>query len=354
MQRKQIFKLGFCSVFLVGLLTFFMLDMQNLLVFRKPKGSIQLSKTESDSESIKNETLSNQDQKILRHLLLTQEYPWEPNATEVLQYRAKLRECCNASFHLVLTKQNTRLGSNITCDGENATVPVKADLISLLPERSPFLDYRYRNCAVVGNGGILRDSCCGEEIDQADLVIRFNMPSMNFPEDVGTKTSLVTINPSILMERYQWLENRRKPFAEALRSYGDSLFLLPAFSFKSGEELAYRALYTMEDFGLLRQAFYLNPQYLSNLSSYWKKKGFQPERLSSGFFFVNVALEFCQHITLYGFWPFSLDLDDQPIPHHYYDNKFPKEGVHKMHTEFSHYLHMYSQDVLRLRLGNCQ
>ncbi|XP_020665139.3 alpha-2,8-sialyltransferase 8F isoform X1 [Pogona vitticeps] len=349
MSRKQIFKLSFWAIFFVGLFAFLILDKQNLLTFRKPKRS----KT-SNSEAVKNETLSDRDKSMLRYLLLTQDRPWEPNATEVLQYRAGLGACCNASSHLVLTKRNTPLGSNMKCDGENSTIPVEADLLALLPETSPFLDYRYKNCAVVGNGGILRNSCCGKEIDQADLVIRFNLPSMSFPEDVGTKTNLVTINPSILMERFQWLENRRKPFADVLRSYGDSLFLISGFSFSSGKDLSYRTLYTMEDFGLRPQAFFLNPHYLGNLSNYWRKKGFQPSRLSSGFFFVNVALEFCQHITLYGFWPFPLDLDGYFVPYHYYDNTFPKAGVHQMHTEFSHYLSMHIQNVLRLRLGNCQ
>uniref|UniRef100_A0A8D2IN65 ST8 alpha-N-acetyl-neuraminide alpha-2,8-sialyltransferase 6 n=1 Tax=Varanus komodoensis TaxID=61221 RepID=A0A8D2IN65_VARKO len=251
--------------------------------------------------------------------------------------RAELRRCCNASSSLVLTKENAPLGSSIIFDGnKNRKLSVDAVLFDLLPKRLPFSDTHYGHCAVVGNGGILRNSHCGHEIDQADLVVRFNMAPMNFSEDVGTKTSLITINPSIL--QFKNLQARRKPFADALRPYRDALFLIPAFSFVGHSTLSYRALYTMEDFGWPQQMFFLNPHYLATLSNHWKEKGFHPQRLSSGFMFVNVALEFCERITLYGFWPFAHDLDDQPIPHHYYDNMLPKAGIHAMPSEFSHYL----------------
>uniref|UniRef100_A0A8D2INT2 Alpha-2,8-sialyltransferase 8F-like n=1 Tax=Varanus komodoensis TaxID=61221 RepID=A0A8D2INT2_VARKO len=280
--------------------------------------------------------IQTEDKRILEHLLLLQECPWEPDVTAVAQYR----RCCNASSSLVLTKENAPLGSSIIFDGnKNRKLSVDAVLFDLLPKRLPFSDTHYGHCAVVGNGGILRNSHCGHEIDQADLVVRFNMAPMNFSEDVGTKTSLITINPSIL--QFKNLQARRKPFADALRPYRDALFLIPAFSFVGHSTLSYRALYTMEDFGWPQQMFFLNPHYLATLSNHWKEKGFHPQRLSSGFMFVNVALEFCERITLYGFWPFAHDLDDQPIPHHYYDNMLPKAGIHAMPSEFSHYLSMY-------------
>ncbi|XP_042328970.1 alpha-2,8-sialyltransferase 8F-like isoform X2 [Sceloporus undulatus] len=282
---------------------------------------------------------------------------WELNLLlqkKIVSGMAQLGQCCNASFWLVVTKENTPLGSYITLDGaKNKKLRVETELLDMLPERSPFLDTSYRDCAVVGNGGILLNSSCGHEIDRADFVIRFNLAPMNFSEDVGTKTSLLTINPSIIETKFQYLLARRKPFADALYPYRDAFFLLPSFSFVGHSTLGYRALYTMEDFGLVQQALFLNPQYLRNLSNFWRT-GLQAHRLSSGFMLVSMALEFCERITLYGFWPFSHDLDNKPIPHHYYDNRKPRPGIHAMPTEFSHYLSMYSQGVLRLRLGKCQ
>ncbi|XP_033110941.1 beta-galactoside alpha-2,6-sialyltransferase 1-like, partial [Anneissia japonica] len=52
-----------------------------------------------------------------------------------------------------------------------------------------------QTCALLGNSGILSGSKCGQEIDAHDHVFRSNMAKLEgFQEDVGTKTSLVTIN----------------------------------------------------------------------------------------------------------------------------------------------------------------
>ncbi|KAJ7313064.1 hypothetical protein JRQ81_004330 [Phrynocephalus forsythii] len=298
--------------------------------------------------------LPTKDKRILENLLLSQGCHWEPDAMVMAKYREELRQCCNASFWLVATKENSPLGSHILLDGDKGKkLPVKENLWDLLPERSPFSEAQYKYCAVVGNGGILRDSHCGEEIDRADLIVRFNLPPMNYSEDVGTKTHLVTVNPSILQNKFNQLLARRKPFADALRPYGDALFLIPSLSFMGHSDVGYRAIYTMEDFGLMQQAFFMNPRYLDSLSNYWKKRTFRPRRLSSGFMLVNMALEFCQRVTLYGFWPFPCDLERRAIPHHYYDDTWPKPGVHAMPEEFSNYLDMYARGVLQLRLGNC-
>nr|XP_060638981.1 alpha-2,8-sialyltransferase 8F-like [Anolis sagrei ordinatus] len=288
----------------------------------------------------------------LVHLLLTQEVPWEPDITEMDRYRAELGQCCNASVQLVLTKENKPLGSNITCL-EGVKVAVEAHLLELLPKVSPFSHSQYKHCAMVGNSGILRQSRCGQEIDQADLVVRFNLPPLEFPEDIGTKTSLVTINPSILKDKFHFLQQEWDPYADALQPYMNAVFLIPAFTNSGDNSIAYHALYTMEALGLGKKVFFLNPEYQRNLTDYWRKESLATLRLSSGFIFINVALEFCQHITLYGFWPFSHDLDGQAVSYHYYDDILP-DDVHNMSTEFSCYVHMYSRNVLLLRYGKCR
>ncbi|XP_010148876.1 PREDICTED: alpha-2,8-sialyltransferase 8E-like, partial [Eurypyga helias] len=120
----------------------------------------------------------------------------------MLNERAELGHCCNASAWLAVTQDNTPLGTEIVYDGYNSKkLKVSSGLLEILPEKSPFKDPVYKTCAVVGNGGILRNSSCGSKIDSHQFVIRFNLPSVDFSEDVGRKSSIVTVNPSILQKR---------------------------------------------------------------------------------------------------------------------------------------------------------
>ncbi|XP_054070380.1 alpha-2,8-sialyltransferase 8F-like [Rissa tridactyla] len=290
----------------------------------------------------------------LTHVKLMQSCRWKFSATALAQYREKLGSCCNASAWLVATRDNTPLGSELVYDGQlSKRLTVQRNLLEMLPEKSPFRDPLYKTCAVVGNGGILRNSSCGSEIDRHQFVIRFNLPSVDFPDDVGRKSSIVTVNPSILQHRFNGLNRQRLPFVKAAASYGKTWFLLPAFSYPSNTEPSYRALYALQGSASQSHVIFFHPRYLSALSKYWHDHGFHVHRLSSGFMLVNAALELCERITLYGFWPFSVHPDGHSLPHHYYDNVLPNSRVHIMPKEFSYYVDMHFHGVLQLHLGQC-
>ncbi|XP_053260660.1 alpha-N-acetylneuraminide alpha-2,8-sialyltransferase-like isoform X1 [Podarcis raffonei] len=308
-------------------------------------GNFQYRKTSRNQKrirAVKKWDIWTEDKNILEHVLLTEECQWDPDAAVVAQYRAELGQCCNASSLLILTKENTPLGSNIVFGKDGRKVPVRPELVDLLPERSTFSEVQYEHCAVVGNGGILQRSRCGKEIDQADFVIRFSLPpARNSSEDVGSKTSLVALNLSSLDSKYQG--SQRKRLADALHPYRDTLLLLlPTLQSRARKP----PLHPLEDSDVLQGASFLNPQYLDALGSYWTREGFQPECLSPNFAFVSLALQLCQRITLYGFWPFAHSLSGQPFPRH--------SQVRVRPSEFSCYLKMYLQGILRLRLGKCQ
>lgn len=67
-------------------------------------------------------------------------------------------------------------------------------LSKLLPESCTFpknlSSLGCKNCIVVGNGGVLRHSSLGEEIDSYNIIIRLNSgPVKGYEEDVGKKTT---------------------------------------------------------------------------------------------------------------------------------------------------------------------
>uniref|UniRef100_A0A3B3WEE3 ST8 alpha-N-acetyl-neuraminide alpha-2,8-sialyltransferase 6 n=1 Tax=Poecilia mexicana TaxID=48701 RepID=A0A3B3WEE3_9TELE len=212
------------------------------------------------------------------------------------------------------------------------------------------------SCAVVGNGGILANSQCGKMIDSAEFVIRCNLPPVSdgYEKHVGSKTNLVTVNPSILLDKYGSLMKRRRPFVEKLSNYGDSMMLLPAFSYGMNTPVSLRAFYTTEDFKSPIRPLFLNPQYLESLGDFWKSQGVKALRLSSGIMMTSLALEICDNVHLYGFWPFSIHPHSfQDLSNHYYDNKPAKKNVHSMPTEFNLLLKLHTQGVLQLHLGDC-
>ncbi|XP_033019390.1 alpha-2,8-sialyltransferase 8F-like [Lacerta agilis] len=336
LPRKWSLALGpFCALLLLGLAL--------LLLHRASFQYRKSSRNEKRIRAVKKWDIWIEDRKILEHMLLTEKCRWDPDVAAVAQYRAELKQCCNASSLLILTKENTPLGSNIVFGKDRQKVPVRPELVDLLHERFTFSKDRYEHCAVVGNGGILQRSSCGKEIDQADFIIRFSLPPpLNSSEDVGTKTSLVALNLSSLDSKPQG--SQRKRLADALRPYRNALLLLLPPSITPTLQ-SHPPLHPLEDSEVLQQASFLNPRYLDALRSYWTREGFQPECLSPNFAFVSLALELCQRITLYGFWPFAHGLSGQPIPR--------RSQVRVRPCEFSCYLKMYVQGILRLRLGKC-
>lgn len=277
---------------------------------------------------------------------------WREDLTERNLLKEKFQKCCNASYSMIVTQENTPIGHTIHYDGDKGSKNVTASLYSLFPKKSPF-HKPIKRCAVVGNGGILNNSFCGTEIDRADFVFRLNLPPLNWTNDVGTKTDVVTANPSILVNKFSKLMERRKPFSTRIKEYGPALIILPAFSYLQDTEISLRTLYTINDFDLNSRAVFFNPDYLKNLAVYWKHIGIKAPRLSSGLMLVSAAIEICDEVTVYGFWPFSQDLDGVPISHHYYDNALPTPKFHDMPEEFYQYLKMHIQGSLHLNLGQC-
>uniref|UniRef100_A0A3Q3XFG6 Uncharacterized protein n=1 Tax=Mola mola TaxID=94237 RepID=A0A3Q3XFG6_MOLML len=282
---------------------------------------------------------------------------WKKQEDNYQKFRSQLSSKCHGFEKAIITQANTAVGSKIVYDGEKKrSVQVTPEIFSTFAKEHPFPNKTWDTCAVVGNGGILSDSGCGKTIDSAQYVIRCNLPPLNnsYQEHVGTKTDLVTANPSILLNKYGALMGRRRPFVESLRTYGNSLLLIPAFSYGHNTPVSLRALYTIEDFESPTRPVFFNPDYLQNLAVFWRSKGVRAVRLSSGLIMVSLALELCTNVHLYGFWPFSTHPHGRhELRNHYYDDIQTKKKFHAMPAEFDLLLQLHSEGVLRLHLDDC-
>uniref|UniRef100_A0A673A2F0 Alpha-2,8-sialyltransferase 8E-like n=1 Tax=Sphaeramia orbicularis TaxID=375764 RepID=A0A673A2F0_9TELE len=290
--------------------------------------------------------------KVLEHYSQT----WTKQEENYQKYRSQLHTRCRGSEKAILTQANTPVGSKILYDGEKQRFrKVTLELFRTFMKESPFSNKTWDTCAVVGNGGILTNSNCGNTIDSTQFVIRCNLPPLEneFKAHVGSKTDIVTANPSSYMKKFGGLQGQRRPFVDSLQKYGNSMMLLPAFSFAFSTPPCLRALYSVEDFEIPIQPVFLNPEYIQNLTDFWRSQGVREIRLSTGLVVTSLALEICTNVHLYGFWPFSHHPHGfQPLTHHYYDDR-KANYFHSMPSEFKLLLQLHSQGVLRLHLGQC-
>ncbi|XP_062410340.1 alpha-2,8-sialyltransferase 8E-like [Sardina pilchardus] len=279
---------------------------------------------------------------------------WEQNKEETINFMMSVSQCCNASSFLFTTKRNTPLGTKLGYE-VGGTLNINPEIFGMFPDDMPYSRSAFKRCAVVGNGGISTNSKCGKEIDSADFVFRCNIPpvSAKYSADVGSKTDFVTINPSIIKDKFQSLDRWRRPFYEVLKSYKNASVVLPPFHQRWNTGFSFRAKYTLDDFRSPGSVLFFHPQYLHNVTRFWKQQGVRASRLSTGLMLVTIAMELCEEVHLYGFWSFPTNPEGASITHHYYDDVKAKPGHHAMPLELFKFLHMHTRGILHLHTQPC-
>ncbi|XP_063040473.1 alpha-2,8-sialyltransferase 8E-like isoform X2 [Engraulis encrasicolus] len=321
---------------------------------RSPRGPVQGQKSSAADPS----DCISCSETIIKRAMERYSQNWRRQENNYKKFRALLSNKCHGASKAIVTQANTPVGSKVTFDGEKRKpLQVTQALFSVFPKESPFGNKTWETCSVVGNGGILTNSSCGQSIDSSQFVIRCNLPPVEgvYTRDVGNKTDLVTSNPSILHEKWAGLMERRRPFVEGVRPYGSAMILLPAFSYSHNTAVSLRATYTLEDFHSPARPVFLSPEYLTSLARFWRSQGMPAVRLSTGLIVTSLALELCSNVHLYGFWPFSTHPhgSHQTLTNHYYDNRESKKKIHAMPLEFEHLLRLHKQGVLRVHIGQC-
>ncbi|XP_015230345.1 PREDICTED: alpha-2,8-sialyltransferase 8F-like [Cyprinodon variegatus] len=284
--------------------------------------------------------------------------PWTRQDYNYEKLRLDLKANVNGFDTAIISQMNTPVGSQLVYDGERKrTFVVDPKVFNLFTKGHPFSNKRWDTCSVVGNGGILGNSSCGKMIDSAEFVIRCNLPPLSdgYEKHVGTKTDLVTANPTILINKFESLVGRRRPLMEKLSNYGNSMLVLPAFSFGMNTAVCMRTFYAIQDFQDAIQPVIINPEYIYKLFLFWRSRGLKEARLSTGVIMASLALELCDNVHLYGFWPFSVHpYNFRNLTQHYYDDMKPNGNFHSMPSEFNMLLQLHKQGVLRLHLGECE
>eukprot|EP00854_Cymbomonas_tetramitiformis_P003962 gene3962-4932_t len=202
-------------------------------------------------------------------------------------------------------------------------LPITKELINALPPVDPFLGRRYKKCAVVGNSGLLRLYRFGKEIEDHDMVLRFNVaPAQGFEEFVGARTDWRLMNTQHIGKH-----EKDEPGIQQMQSrVGVHLYL--KFRRKNPSE----------------RVFAFDPEFSRYVSANVRTLP------TGGFFGVLLAMQRCEQVNVYGFHfrrggqathfcephlrhpPFvARSWKGYGVGHHYFNSEKPLKGAVAIH-----------------------
>ncbi|XP_068455288.1 alpha-N-acetylgalactosaminide alpha-2,6-sialyltransferase 2 [Clinocottus analis] len=221
-------------------------------------------------------------------------------------------------------------------------------------------------CAVVGNGGILKASGRGEEIDGHHYVFRTNGAVIEgFERDVGTRTTHYTFSTNTLMNsmrNYAGVGYSGPPRSEETRYVflpdhdRDYLLMKAAATHTAVERGPERAKDPSKYFGADVSAEKLkmyHPDFIRYLrnrflrSKALKTKYKEIYRPSTGAVMLLAALHACDQVSAYGF----MTPDYRKYSDHYYDSSYRPVGFfinHDLLLEMSLWQQLQRAGLLRL------
>ncbi|XP_070561720.1 alpha-N-acetylneuraminide alpha-2,8-sialyltransferase-like isoform X3 [Ptychodera flava] len=287
---------------------------------------------------------------------------WTFNATAAEEFRLLTENGCNTSETFLVTKRTVKINDTLPYEAEkDRQWNVTSNVLNRIPRESPYKWTSFKKCSIVGSSGILLGSKCGKQIDSSDFVVRFNFAKIrNFEEDVGSKTSLMTCNPSVFEKNYYGLaENMTEQFRkDVLTEYGNTTIYIPAFCNSLGNQLSFRAQDVLNSTSV--RILFPNPLHMISVKSFWKLRGVGGLHLSSGLLLFTTFLSLCQEIHLYGYWPFIEDAYGTPVYYHYFDSPDTVHRLarlqgryHNMPAELMSMINLHNRGIIRLHYGQC-
>ncbi|XP_078097408.1 alpha-2,8-sialyltransferase 8B [Mustelus asterias] len=287
---------------------------------------------------------------------------WKLNTTLTARIRKDILKFLDAEKDISVLKGRLKAGDIIHyIFDRDRTLNVSHSLYELLPRISPMKNKHFKQCAIVGNSGILLNSGCGQEIDTHEFVIRCNLaPVEEYAQDVGLKTDLVTMNPSVVQRAFEDLKNEtwKEKLLHRLKMLDGGILWIPAFMAKGGEERVEWVNKLIIEHKIHVQTAYPSLRFLHAVRGYWLTNRVLIKRPTTGLLMYTLATRFCDEIHLYGFWPFPKDQKGNVVKYHYYDSLTyeynSRATPHTMPLEFKTLRNMHLQGALKLNVGECK
>ncbi|XP_070547698.1 alpha-2,8-sialyltransferase 8E-like isoform X2 [Ptychodera flava] len=285
---------------------------------------------------------------------------WTFNATAAEEFRRLLENKCKTSEMCLTSQDSVKINDTLKYTADNDSILMTSSILDRFPKESPYKWNSFKKCSIVGSSGILLRSKCGKEIDSADFIIRFNLAkTQNFTDDVGSKTSLITCNPTVIETKYYRLaENMTEKFRQDIvTEYGNTTLFTQAFNQLHCTPTAFRAQDVLQSAHV--NVVFPHPSYRSLITEFWNDYGIKSTFPSSGLTIMTSFLSFCQEVHMFGFWPFQVNKHQKPLPFHYYEPKhIPRpsrlEGrVHNMPSEFNLFKDLHNKGIIRLHVDKC-
>lgn len=284
---------------------------------------------------------------------------WHHNFTNAAKLRLELasyRSVLGDNSKIILHQKNVRLKEKVKFVFNGKPKIITSEIYHHLPKINPYSSKRFKSCAVIGNSGLLINSSCGASVDQHDYVFRCNLaPLEPFKKDAGMKSDFITMNPSLVDRNYKGLKSSEdnKAFTADISKY-DGLLWVPCFGFSTMFPLAYKVLTAYK--GTKPRLVCGYPTHFKAAADFWEERGMN-KRLSTGFYLVTTAIQLCDEVHIYGFWPFSARYTDEraDVPYHYFDDLgfHVAKSTHSMDREFNVLLQLHTLGVVHLNVGTC-